>query len=74
MKKKPQTEEILDMENPGKGIGTTYAGITNRIQNTEEEMLAIEDIIQEVDPYVKENTKSKKFLTYPGNKGHHVKT
>ena len=37
-KKKTQTEGILDMENLGKGMGTTETNISNRIQELEEKI------------------------------------
>jgi hypothetical protein len=61
--KKTQTEEILEMENIGKRVGTIYADMTNRIQEMEERISGIDDTIEEIHTSVKENTKSKKFLT-----------
>ena len=41
----------------------------------EERISGIEDIIEEMDTSVKENVKSKKFLTkHPGNLGHHKRS
>ena len=60
---KTQTKEILDMENLGKQTGTTETSITNRIQDIEERISGIEDTIEEIDLFVKENIKSNKFLT-----------
>jgi methyl-accepting chemotaxis protein len=51
------------MENLGKRIGVTDASITNRIQEIEEGISDIEDTTENIDTTVKENTKSKKFLT-----------
>ena len=50
------------MENPGKRPGTTGASITNRIQETQRRS-GVEDTIEEIETSVKENVKSKKFLT-----------
>jgi hypothetical protein len=58
--KKTQTEGILEMENPRKRIGTKGANIGNMRW---ERMSGIEDIIEEIHTSVKENVKSKKFLT-----------
>ena len=44
--KKTQNEEILEMENLGKIIATTYVSITNRIQEMEERLSGAEDAIQ----------------------------
>jgi len=44
--KKTQNEEILEMENLGKIIATTYVSITNRIQEMEERLSGVEDAIQ----------------------------
>jgi hypothetical protein len=54
---KIQTEGILKMENLGKRIGTTDESITNRIQEMEE---GLEDMIEEIDTSVKENTTAEK--------------
>jgi hypothetical protein len=43
--KKTKTEGILEMENLGKGTGTTDAGITKRIQEMEERLSGIHDTI-----------------------------
>jgi uncharacterized coiled-coil protein SlyX len=51
------------MENPGKRTKTTETGINNRMQEMEERISGIEDKIEEIDTLVKENTKSKNFLT-----------
>jgi cell division protein FtsL len=48
--------------------------ITNRIQEIEESILGVDDIVEEVDTTVKENSKRKKLLTHPGNSGHNEKT
>jgi hypothetical protein len=34
--KKTQTEEVLELENPGKRIGTIDSSITNEVQDTKE--------------------------------------
>ena len=51
------------MENLGTRSGVTEANITNRIQEIEERISGIEDTIEDIDTTVKENTKSKMFLT-----------
>jgi hypothetical protein len=61
--KKTQTEGILEIENLGKRTGTTDASITSRIQEMEDRISGAEDMIKEIDASVKENVKSKKFLT-----------
>lgn len=61
--RKTQTEWNLEMENLGKGSGTTEASINNRIQKMEEKILGIEDMLEEIDLVIKENVKSHKFLT-----------
>jgi hypothetical protein len=61
--KKSQTEGILVVESLGKRIGTTNANIINRIQEAEERISGIEDTIGDMDTSVKENVKSKEFLT-----------
>jgi hypothetical protein len=48
------------MENLGKRTGTRF---TNRIQGMEERTSGIEGTMEEIDTSVKENAKSKKFLT-----------
>jgi restriction endonuclease len=63
IKKNPQTEIILRMEHLGKRTGTKDASITNRIQKMEERIVGLEDTIKKIDTPVKENVKSKKFLT-----------
>jgi len=74
--KKTQTEMMLEMGNLGKRTGTTDISITNRIQEMGETISGIEDTIEEIDVSVKENAKSKKFMTqkHPGNLGHYEKT
>ena len=51
------------MENLSKRTGTTDTSITNRIQEMEERIAGLEDRIEEIDTSVKENVKSKTFLT-----------
>jgi len=53
----------VEMENLGKLAGTTVANITNRIQEMEEIISGIDNMTKEIDRSVKENIKSKKFLT-----------
>ena len=59
-------EETLEVGNSENRTGTTDTSITNRIQEMEERISGIEDTIdtiEETDAPVKENSKSKKFLT-----------
>ena len=73
--KKTQTEEVLELENPGKRIGTIDSSITNEVQDTKERIWGVEDKIEEIDTMVKQNVKSIKFLRkHPGNLGHNEKT
>ena len=73
--KKTQTEEVLELENPGKRIGTIDSSITNEVQDTKERIWGVEDKIEEIDTMVKQNVKSIKFLRkHPGNLGHHENT
>jgi hypothetical protein len=51
------------MENLGTRTGKTDANITNRMQEMDESSSDIEDTIDEIDISVKENVKSKRFLT-----------
>ena len=51
------------MENLGKKSGVTDASITNRVQEIEERISGVEDIIEDIDTTIKENTKCTKFLT-----------
>jgi hypothetical protein len=53
VKKKIQTEGILEMEFLRKNTGITDTSITNRIQETEERISGIENMIEEFDTYVK---------------------
>jgi uncharacterized coiled-coil protein SlyX len=61
--KKSQRETVLELENLGKRSGVMDASITNRIQEIEERISGAEDTIENIDPKVKENAKSKKLLT-----------
>jgi uncharacterized coiled-coil protein SlyX len=61
--KKTQTEGILEMENLGKRTGAADANITNRMQEMEERVSGVKDRIEEVNASVKENAKSKTFMT-----------
>ncbi|KAL6065661.1 hypothetical protein STEG23_028022 [Scotinomys teguina] len=63
IKKTPQTEGRLEMENLSKQTGTTDASITNKLQEVEERISGIEDTIEEIDLSVKGNTKTKKVIT-----------
>ncbi|KAL6030403.1 hypothetical protein STEG23_017091 [Scotinomys teguina] len=60
--KKTQTEGILEVEKLSKRTGNTDASKPNRIQETEDRIFNAEDTIEEIDPSVKENTKSKKVI------------
>ena len=61
--KKTQSERWLDMEKLGKPTGITERSITNRIQEIEERISDTKDTIEEINPLIKENSKSNKFLT-----------
>jgi hypothetical protein len=61
--KKLQMEATLEMENLGKRSEVTDSIITNRIKEIEERISGIEDIIEDMDTTVKENTKCKKLHT-----------
>ncbi|XP_060221820.1 S-methyl-5'-thioadenosine phosphorylase isoform X2 [Meriones unguiculatus] len=61
--KKTQMEEIVERKNLGKKTGTTEVSITNRLQEMEERISGVEGAMEEIDVSVKENVKSKKFLT-----------
>jgi methyl-accepting chemotaxis protein len=56
-------EENLEMENLGNMSGSKDASITNRIQEIEERISGVEDMVEEIDTTVKENSKHKKLLT-----------
>jgi uncharacterized coiled-coil protein SlyX len=51
------------MENLGKRSGITDVSITNRIQEIEERISGGEDMVEDIDTTVKENSKHKKLLT-----------
>ena len=51
------------MKNLGKRTRTTETSITNRIQEKEERLSDAEDTIEEIHSLIKENNKSKKYLT-----------
>ena len=75
--KKSQRETTLELENLGKRSGVIDASIANRIQEIEERISGAEDTIENFDTTLKENAKSKKFLTqkiHPENPGHNEKT
>jgi hypothetical protein len=61
--KKTQTEGILGMQNLGNRTGSTDASITNRIQEMEGRISRSEHMIEEIDSSVKENVKSRTFVT-----------
>lgn len=48
-------------KNLSKWTGPADTTITNRIKEMEERILGVEDMIEEIDLYLKENFKSKKF-------------
>lgn len=58
---KTQTGGILEKEYLGERTGTPNTSITNRIENTEERISGFEDTVEEIDIFVKENTKAKCF-------------
>jgi hypothetical protein len=57
--KKTQTEGISGNENLGSQTETTKASFTNSIQEIKERISGTEEMIEEIDMYVKENIKSK---------------
>jgi chromosome segregation ATPase len=57
--KKSQRETTLELETLGKRSEVIDASITNRIQEIEERISGAEDTIENIDPTVKENKKSK---------------
>ena len=59
--KKTQMEANLEMENLEKRSGITDVSITNRIQEIEERTSGVEDMVEEIDTTVKENSKHKIF-------------
>jgi hypothetical protein len=61
--KKTQMVANLEMENLGKRSGFIDVSITNRIHEIEERILGIENMVEEIDTTVKENSKYKKLLT-----------
>lgn len=52
----------METENLGKKTGTNAENITSRVQRIKERTSGIDDAIKEIDPLVKENAISKKFL------------
>jgi hypothetical protein len=56
--KKSQRETTMEIENLGKTSGVIDANITKK-----ERISGVEDTIEIIDKKVKENAKSKKFLT-----------
>jgi hypothetical protein len=56
-------EANLEMENQGKKSGIIGVSITNRIQEIEERTSGVEDMVEEIDTTVKENSKHKNLLT-----------
>ena len=61
--KKNISKAILRREYLGKWTGTTEINITNRTQEMEDRIPGIKDRTKENDSSVKENNKSKKFMT-----------
>ncbi|ERE69936.1 LINE-1 type transposase domain-containing protein 1 [Cricetulus griseus] len=61
--KKTQNEAMLEMERLDKRSGTKDVSITNRIQEMEERISAIEDSLEDIHSSTKENLKSNKSLT-----------
>ena len=61
--KKTQNEAMLDLERLDKRSGTKDVSITNRIQEMEERISAIEDSLEDLHSSTKENLKSNKSLT-----------
>ena len=59
---------IVEIENIGNQTGITDASITNRIQEMEVRIWGVVDTVEETDTLVKENVKSKKFLTQTSRK------
>jgi methyl-accepting chemotaxis protein len=60
--KKTQKEANLEMENLEKRSGITDVSITNRIQEIKERILGIEDMVEELDTTIKENSKHKNLI------------
>ena len=61
--KKTQNEAMLEMERLDKRSGTIDVSITNRIQEMEERISAIEDSLEDIYTSTKENLKSNNSLT-----------
>jgi hypothetical protein len=57
--KKTQMEGNLEMEKLGKRSGITDVSITNRIQEVKERISGLEDMVEEIDTTVKENSKNQ---------------
>jgi predicted nucleic acid-binding Zn-ribbon protein len=53
--KKTHMEANLEMENLRKRSGITDVSITNRIQETEERIIRVKDMVEEIDTTFKEN-------------------
>ena len=56
---KTQMEKKQEMENLEKRSGITDLSITNRIQEIEEKISGVEDMVEEIDTTLKENSKHK---------------
>lgn len=54
---------ILEMENLERRTGTIAISITHRIEEIEDKLSSVEDTIEETNISVKENRKSKRFMT-----------
>lgn len=50
------------MNNLGTQTGTSEVSLTNRIQESKERLSGLEDTIEEMDTFIKENVKSKTYL------------
>jgi hypothetical protein len=61
--KKSQKEITLEIEKLRKRSGLIDGSITNRIQQTEERISGVKDMIENIEPTVKENAKFRKLLT-----------
>lgn len=62
-----QTEGNLDMKNLGTQTGTSEVSLTNRIQESKERLSGLEDTIEEMVTFIKENVKSKTYLARKKN-------
>ena len=74
--KKTESQRTLEMENLGEGTRTTDTSIPNRTQEIKERISNAEDILEKINTSVKDNVKSKKFLSQSiqKNQEYHEKT